>query len=59
MKGFSPHPFLIPPAFFGPTLNCFVHVVMYSYYGLSAIPAVRPYLWWKKHITQLQLVGSS
>lgn len=32
---------------------------MYSYYGLSAIPAMRPYLWWKKHITQLQLVGSS
>ncbi|XP_003964216.1 very long chain fatty acid elongase 5 [Takifugu rubripes] len=43
-------------SFFGPTLNCFVHVVMYSYYGLSAIPAVRPYLWWKKHITQLQLI---
>lgn len=32
---------------------------MYSYYGLSAIPAVRPYLWWKKYITQFQLVGSS
>lgn len=30
---------------------------MYSYYGLSAIPFMRPFLWWKKHITQLQLVG--
>uniref|UniRef100_H3DGL6 Elongation of very long chain fatty acids protein n=2 Tax=Tetraodon nigroviridis TaxID=99883 RepID=H3DGL6_TETNG len=43
-------------SFFGPTLNSLVHVVMYSYYGLSAIPAMRPYLWWKKHITQLQLI---
>lgn len=43
-------------SYFGPLLNCFVHVVMYSYYGLSSIPAVRPYLWWKKYITQLQLI---
>ncbi|XP_061545431.1 elongation of very long chain fatty acids protein 5 [Phycodurus eques] len=43
-------------SYFGPCLNSFVHVVMYSYYGLSAIPAVRPYLWWKKYITQLQLI---
>ncbi|KAM9808566.1 very long chain fatty acid elongase 5 isoform 1-T1 [Syngnathus typhle] len=43
-------------SYFGPTFNSFVHVVMYSYYGLSAIPAVRPYLWWKKYITQLQLI---
>ncbi|XP_051936510.1 elongation of very long chain fatty acids protein 5 [Hippocampus zosterae] len=43
-------------SYFGPTLNSFVHVVMYSYYGLSAIPAMRPYLWWKKYITQLQLI---
>nr|ANN11902.1 polyunsaturated fatty acid elongase Elovl5 [Siganus guttatus] len=42
--------------YFGASLNSFVHVVMYSYYGLSAIPALRPYLWWKKYITQLQLV---
>ncbi|KAM9847400.1 very long chain fatty acid elongase 5 [Aulostomus maculatus] len=42
--------------YFGACLNCFVHVVMYSYYGLSAIPAVRPYLWWKKYITQFQLI---
>ncbi|XP_030603503.1 very long chain fatty acid elongase 5 [Archocentrus centrarchus] len=43
-------------SFFGASLNSFVHVVMYSYYGLSAIPAIRPYLWWKKYITQLQLI---
>uniref|UniRef100_A0A673B718 Elongation of very long chain fatty acids protein n=1 Tax=Sphaeramia orbicularis TaxID=375764 RepID=A0A673B718_9TELE len=43
-------------SYFGASLNSFVHVVMYSYYGLSAIPSMRPYLWWKKYITQLQLV---
>ncbi|XP_054654273.1 elongation of very long chain fatty acids protein 5 [Dunckerocampus dactyliophorus] len=43
-------------SYFGPCLNSFVHVVMYSYYGLSAIPAMRPYLWWKKYITQLQMI---
>nr|AER58183.1 Elovl5 [Solea senegalensis] len=43
-------------SYFGASINSFVHVVMYSYYGLSAIPAVRPYLWWKRYITQLQLI---
>lgn len=43
-------------SYFGASLNSFVHVVMYSYYGLSAIPAIRPYLWWKKYITQLQMI---
>ncbi|XP_072264546.1 very long chain fatty acid elongase 5 [Pyxicephalus adspersus] len=42
-------------SYFGATLNSFIHVLMYSYYGLSAIPAMRPYLWWKKYITQCQL----
>ncbi|KAF7643141.1 hypothetical protein LDENG_00244530 [Lucifuga dentata] len=42
-------------SYFGASLNSFVHIVMYSYYGLSAVPAIRPYLWWKKYITQLQL----
>lgn len=38
-------------------LNCLVHVVMYSYYALAALgPAVRRHLWWKRYITQLQLV---
>lgn len=43
-------------SFFGSWLNSFVHVFMYAYYGLSAIPAMRPYLWWKKYITKLQLI---
>lgn len=43
-------------SFFGPMLNSLVHVLMYSYYGLSSIPALRPLLWWKKYITQLQLI---
>ncbi|GFO04680.1 elongation of very long chain fatty acids protein [Plakobranchus ocellatus] len=37
-------------------LNSFVHVVMYSYYGLSALgPSVQPYLWWKKYVTKIQM----
>ena len=44
-------------AFFLAMLNSFVHVIMYSYYGFSAMgPAVQKYLWWKKYLTQLQLV---
>ncbi|XP_054158430.1 elongation of very long chain fatty acids protein 7-like [Oppia nitens] len=36
--------------------NSFVHTVMYTYYALSALgPSVRPYLWWKKYLTILQL----
>jgi len=38
-------------------INCFVHVVMYSYYFLSSFgPKMQPYLWWKKYLTALQLV---
>lgn len=30
---------------------------MYAYYGLAALgPWIQPYLWWKRHITQLQIV---
>ncbi|UYV79460.1 ELOVL7 [Cordylochernes scorpioides] len=43
-------------AFF-PFINCFVHMVMYSYYCLAALgPKVRPYLWWKKYLTIFQMV---
>lgn len=39
-------------------VNSMVHVVMYFYYGLSAAgPAFQKYLWWKKHITAIQLVS--
>lgn len=37
--------------------NTFIHSIMYLYYFLSAFgPTVQKYLWWKKYITQLQLV---
>lgn len=29
---------------------------MYSYYGLSVFPSMHKYLWWKKYLTQAQLV---
>lgn len=37
-------------------VNSFIHVIMYSYYGLSSFPQLVKYLWWKKYITSLQLV---
>lgn len=38
-------------------INSFVHVVMYMYYLLTAYDAeYKKSVWWKKHITQLQLV---
>ncbi|CAG5102334.1 Similar to AAEL008004: Elongation of very long chain fatty acids protein AAEL008004 (Aedes aegypti) [Cotesia congregata] len=41
--------------FFG-LLNTFVHIVMYGYYLLAALgPRVKPYLWWKKYLTALQI----
>lgn len=37
-------------------LNSGIHLAMYSYYALSALgPSVRPYLWWKRYITQAQI----
>ncbi|XP_045446630.1 elongation of very long chain fatty acids protein 7-like [Melitaea cinxia] len=38
------------------TLNSYVHVIMYTYYGMSAVPELAKNLWWKKYITSLQLV---
>ncbi|XP_034240497.1 elongation of very long chain fatty acids protein 4-like [Thrips palmi] len=38
-------------------VNSFIHVLMYSYYGLAALgPHVARYLWWKKYLTILQLI---
>ncbi|GAB0092075.1 Elongation of very long chain fatty acids protein [Sergentomyia squamirostris] len=38
-------------------LNSGVHVLMYLYYGLSALgPAIQPYLWWKKYLTMIQMI---
>jgi len=39
-----------------PTYNTLVHVVMYTYYYMAAVPELRPYLWWKKYLTAMQLV---
>jgi hypothetical protein len=36
--------------------NSFVHIIMYTYYAMSAVPFLRKYLWWKKYLTQLQMV---
>ncbi|XP_055677227.1 elongation of very long chain fatty acids protein AAEL008004-like [Lutzomyia longipalpis] len=38
-------------------LNSFVHVAMYTYYLLSSFDSkYKNNIWWKKHITQLQLI---
>lgn len=46
-------------AYFCITLNCWVHVVMYSYYFLTTIikapEARKTYLWWGKYLTQFQM----
>ncbi|KAB5535949.1 hypothetical protein PHYPO_G00123750 [Pangasianodon hypophthalmus] len=37
-------------------VNAMVHVIMYTYYGLSAAgPRFQKYLWWKKYMTAIQL----
>lgn len=44
-------------SFFIGMVNSFVHVVMYSYYGLAALgPHMQKYLWWKRYLTSFQLV---
>ncbi|CAK9831892.1 Elongation of very long chain fatty acids protein [Anthophora retusa] len=41
-------------------INCFIHVIMYTYYMLSSIgPQMNKYLWWKRYLTTLQLVQFS
>ncbi|GFY65986.1 elongation of very long chain fatty acids protein 7 [Trichonephila inaurata madagascariensis] len=43
--------------FFPAGINSFVHIVMYTYYGLAAMgPEVQKQLWWKEHLTKLQMV---
>ena len=37
-------------------LNSLIHSLMYGYYALAAFgPSLRPYLWWKRYITVLQI----
>jgi hypothetical protein len=43
-------------SFFG-LLNSFVHIVMYAYYLLAALgPQYQKYIWWKQHMTTLQMI---
>jgi elongation of very long chain fatty acids protein 7 len=38
-------------------INLFVHGIMYFYYFLTSFkPELKQSLWWKKHITQFQMV---
>lgn len=38
-------------------VNCIVHTIMYTYYGLSVLgDRVKPYLWWKRYLTQIQMI---
>ncbi|XP_071439676.1 very long chain fatty acid elongase 4-like [Hetaerina americana] len=37
--------------------NCLIHIPMFLYYTLAALgPSMTPYLWWKKYLTQIQIV---
>ncbi|CAB3243590.1 unnamed protein product [Arctia plantaginis] len=38
-------------------INSFVHIIMYSYYLIAGLgPQYQKYLWWKKHLTTIQLI---
>lgn len=38
-------------------VNSFIHIIMYTYYMLSSMgPHMNKYLWWKKHLTSVQLL---
>jgi len=40
-------------------LNNFVHVCMYFYYMMAAMgPEYAKFLWWKKYMTELQIVST-
>lgn len=39
-------------------INTFVHGIMYFYFFLTALkPELKKSIWWKKHITQIQMVN--
>lgn len=39
-----------------PIVNGIVHTIMYAYYILSTFESMKPYLWWKKYVTTIQLI---
>lgn len=44
-------------SYFSATVNSFIHILMYSYYFLSALGSwIQPFLWWKRYLTSLQLI---
>lgn len=44
-------------SFFGAMMNSFIHVIMYTYYGVAVLgPEFQKYLWWKKYLTTIQLI---
>ena len=44
-------------AFFSALINSMVHIIMYTYYFLSAFgDTFRPFLGWKRYLTMIQLV---
>lgn len=47
---------VVPNAMSFPFINSAIHVVMYSYYLLATYPQMRPYLWWKRYLTALQML---
>lgn len=44
-----------PSVAFAGYINLSVHVIMYSYYFLSTFTKLRPYLWWKRYLTKIQI----
>lgn len=47
---------IVPNAMSFPFINSAIHVIMYAYYFLATFPSLRPYLWWKRYLTALQML---
>lgn len=44
-------------AYFSASINSGIHILMYTYYLLSAMgPRMQRYLWWKRYMTVMQLI---
>lgn len=39
----------------GGLINASIHTIMYIYFLLATFPTMRRHLWWKKHLTLLQM----
>lgn len=48
---------MLPVILFFLLFNTLIHTIMYSYYALATFGhKIQRYLWWKRYLTQLQLV---